>query len=192
MSNVDDSNAISLLERFREKIRDLTKEETQALLIALFVVAVGAGVISIAWKLVRNVELPSALSPDGEHWIVMRERPIASITHNFQVFVIDDTTREERRVFHSLDQKGCIHFEHFIWSADGRFAALIGDLYYVVPESILPNGLTLFLVYDLETDQIYCNTANEGRGYPPITAEEAIKIFGEDRLNSISPIRLRR
>lgn len=197
MSNVDDSNMTSPVARLLQKIRGLSVLEIAGTVVVTAFLIFVATVICLLFNYEDRVK---SFSPDGSHQIVVKQQPIQSMMRNFRIIVIDESTREEHQIFYSQDQPPGISLEYFVWSADGRFAALIGDQYhvvpgsthhYVVPRSILPNGLTLFLVYDLEKDRVYCNTMYEDRGFPQITAEEAIEIFGEERLNSIPPIRLR-
>lgn len=155
MSNVEDSNTTSLLARFRQRIRGLSALEVAGIIVVIAFLIFVATVISL---LLNYMDLVTSVSPDGSHQIVVRQRPIQSMMRNFRIIVIDESTGEERQRFYPLDQPPMISLEYFVWSADGRFAALIGDQCNFVPRSTLPNGLTLFLVYDLEEDQVHCNT----------------------------------
>lgn len=188
MSNVDDSNAASRLDRFRQKIRGLYWDEIAGLIAAAVLVIFFAAVIFTAMDI---VDVSNTLSPDGTQRIVIRQRRPITLDRNFRIVLIDEATKDEREIFYSLDQLPTISQEHVVWSADGRYFALIGDGYYVLPGSQLPNGLTIFLVYDLETDQVYCNTHYVDRKLPRVTIEEAVGIFGKEALDVTPPARER-
>jgi hypothetical protein len=54
---------------------------------------------------------------------------------------------------------------------------LLGDDYFVVPNSALPSGEIVFLVYNLDTGKLWCNADNDTR-YSHIAAQAAAKMLG--------------
>ena len=111
----------------------------------------------LAWGSVV-LDVTTATSPDGRYTAVVRQRRMVHLDRNFHVVLIDNGTGAETVVFKSQDQSPGITSEALVWSADSRTFALVGDDYYVVPGSTLPDGRILFLTYDLPTGVLACNT----------------------------------
>ena len=138
---------------------------------------VDAGGVAI-WVRVRPHDTLVATSPDGAHRVIVRE-PMRTLDRNFSVFLVDPSTGIEREIFDSYDQDPSIKREWIVWSDDSSKFALIGHRYFVVPGAGLPGGETVFLVYDLDADRLWCNTDHVGRGLTPITATQAEAVIGK-------------
>ena len=117
-------------------------------------------------------------SPDSSHRIIVREGPPGLVDRNFNVYLVDQQTGKERRIFSSDDQDPRISREQFVWSEDSLKVALVGDMYDVTPGATLPGGDIVFLMYDLENHKLWCNTVNDPK-YPRISAQEAIDAIGQ-------------
>lgn len=124
-------------------------------------------------------------SPDGAHRMIVRERA-RHIDRNFHVVLVDLVTGNERVIFTSEDQSPTNSHERFVWSGNSSKVALVGDRYYVIPEATLENGEIVFLMYDLESETLKCNSEYE-RGYQRIPAQLAIEVFGRDSLLKGNP-----
>ncbi len=142
-------------------------------LVGLSVVLLVLGVLFIA---VPRDTLVSD-SPDGSHRIIVREG-MRFIDRNFRVILVDRRTGTERVVFTSDDQSPTITQERFVWSEDSSKAALVGDRYFVVPEAKLENGEIVFLMYDVESNTLWCNTDHD-RGFQRVSAERVVDALGE-------------
>ena len=116
-------------------------------------------------------------SPDGLHHIIVRQPRFVFIDRNFRVVLIDTKSNSEREIFRSFDQSPTIKKERFVWSADSKVVGLLGDDYFVVLNSKLPNGEIVFLVYSLDTSDLWCNAPDDNR-YSRITAQAAAKMLG--------------
>ena len=135
---------------------------------------------------IREVVTEST-SPDGRYRIVVIQPKLVLLDRNFRVELIDKISESTQVIFKSFDQSPSIREEYFVWTNDSRWVALIGDEYYVASGSGLPNGLTLFLAYDIENDRVYCNTDYLERGFPQMTVGEAVRRFGENGLEAPTP-----
>jgi len=133
------------------------------------------------WPLLGVLRVQDSLvsaSPNGAHQIIVRERRY--IDRNFRILLVDSQTGAEREVFKSFDQSVSIKRERLVWSDDSSKLALVGDSYFTMPTvaAVLPKGETVFLVYDLDADQLWCNT-EYNRGYATITAAQAAAVIGK-------------
>jgi hypothetical protein len=137
----------------------------------------GAVMFGLTLIAVRPHDVLVAESPDGAHCVVVRER-VRHIDRNFYLVLVDQAAGKERVLYRSQDQKPTIKQERFVWSDDSSKVVLLGDKYFVHPESMLPSGEIVFLLYDLETDQVWCNEDHD-QGYPRIAPREVLEIFGE-------------
>jgi len=116
-------------------------------------------------------------SPDGVCQLIVRERA-RHIDRNFKIFLVDRKTGAERLIFTSNDQSPTITRERFVWDEGSSKVGLTGDRYYATPESKLGNGEIIFLVYDVASGRLWCNSDETDRGYERISAKEATDIFG--------------
>lgn len=138
----------------------------------------GGGFILIIFLANRTPQdVTVSQSPDGLHRIVVRQPRFVFMDRNFRVVLIETSTKTEREIFRSLDQSPTIESERLVWSADSKAVGLFGDKYYVVPNSQLPTGEIVFLVYNLDTGKLWCNADDDTR-YGHITAQAAAKMLG--------------
>lgn len=119
-----------------------------------------------------------SVSPDNSWQVVIRENRFRFIDRNFRVVLINTANGIETELFSSWDQFPLIESEQFVWSKDSRKFALIGDRYYVVDNSELPSGKTVFLVYDMDSRELFCNT-DHTRDYESISGDDTIKVIGK-------------
>ncbi|MDB5340315.1 MAG: hypothetical protein JWN70_5934 [Planctomycetaceae bacterium] len=117
-------------------------------------------------------------SPDRSHRIIVREG-IRLIDRNFRVLLVDRPTGTERVVYTSEDQSPTNTHERFVWSKDSSKVVLVGDRYFVVPGSKLESGEIVFLMYDVNTDKLWCNEDHD-RGFQRVSSQQVVDAFGED------------
>lgn len=171
--------------------KDLSLPRSRAKLVRKIVLVVSVGVLAVGavaglWYMYSPHDVLVSDSPDGAYRIVIRQPRFRFLDRNFRVVLIDQRTNVEQKIFDSWDQSPTIKKERFVWSSDSRKLALVGDRYYVVPDSELPNGQLVFLVYDFDGKKLYCNSEYD-RGIPHISAQHAIEIFGDGILTENKP-----
>lgn len=151
--------------------------EKKALLATLCVVALMA--VGAYLTAGGRGKMTSAASPDGRYEAVLDERA-CYIDRNFHILLTDNQSGATRKIGWrlSVDQSPSITREHFVWSPDSRYVALVGDRYYVTDEAELPSGDLIALVYDTVDDAFYSNYDFE-ETYPPFPADRAVQVFGK-------------
>lgn len=120
-----------------------------------------------------------AESPNGAHRVSLDERA-CGIDRNFRLWIWDRDSQSERQLGWplSVDQSPLIEHEHFVWSPDSRYVALVGDRYFVTDDAVLPSGDQLLLVYDTEEDVFYSNYDRDDP-FDPFPADRSVEVFGE-------------
>jgi hypothetical protein len=83
---------------------------------------------------------------------------------NFFLRLSDLGSGNATNIFYSPDE-GCPIDERIIWSRDGSRVLLVGREFCVDVNSILPDGQMLYLLYDLKSGNLKCNS-NQQEKYP--------------------------
>jgi hypothetical protein len=122
-------------------------------------------------------EVTVSNSPNGKYQIAVYQTA-RFIDRNFDITLLDQHTGRKETIYRSNDQSPTIKSERFLWSADSSKVVLLGDSYYVDPGSELPNGETVFLMYDLVLKHLFCN-ADYANDYERIPADKVTQIFGD-------------
>jgi hypothetical protein len=129
------------------------------LLLALAVVGllIATGIATRSLTHERRVTARS-LSPDDRLLVELHERP-AYIDRNFFITLRDRYAKTDAStvIFESPDEGRPICTEYFLWSADGRSVLLVGRHFYTKPELRLANGEIVYLLYDTQSGQLWCN-----------------------------------
>jgi hypothetical protein len=123
-------------------------------------------------------EMTVSDSPNGRYRIAVYEMH-AGIDRNFDVTLLNRQNGEKQTIYVSNDQPPSIQRERLVWSRDSTKVVLLGDRYWVDSGSELPSGEIVFLMYDLPTQQLYCNADYEN-DRERIPAAKVIEIFGEE------------
>lgn len=120
-----------------------------------------------------------AESPNGAYRASLDERA-CGIDRNFRLWIWDRESQAEHQIGWpiSVDQSPLIEHEHFVWSPDSRYVALVGDRYFVTDEAKLPSGDQILLVYDTEEAVLYSNYDRDDP-FAPFPAGRAVEVFGE-------------
>lgn len=151
-------------------------KNTRRVLLVLFL-AVVATVLGMIF-FIRPRDIVVSDSPDGSQRIIVRER-LRFVDRNFRVVLVNRATGTERVVYTSDDQSPTNSHERFVWSRDSSKVVLVGDRYFVVPESTLENGDVVFLLYDVTSDKLWCNEVHK-RGFQRVSSQQLVDDFGED------------
>ena len=109
-----------------------------------------------------------SLSPDKSLRVQLVPRP-QFIDINFRIRVqrIDQfLVTSSEVIFDSPDEGGLQG--RFIWAKDGSRFVLVGSKFYVNEKAILPNGEKLYLMYDVQSGQVWCNAAWQKK-FPPFS-----------------------
>ena len=126
----------------------------------------------------RQEETTSLLSPDNRRRAVLHDRPHSpSIDRNFEVRV-EEVGEASYKVFSSPDESPLgIGSERFLWSKDSKTLLLVGRRFWGREGVQLETGEFLYLLYDVSTRKVWCNSDVQG---PPFGANElAERDFGE-------------
>lgn len=136
-------------------------------------------VVCLVYDLFSHPSLDSQVprtSPNGRHRVVVEEPSFRFLDRNFRLVLTTGPTGAPTPICQSSDQSPLIRKERFVWSPDSRYLALVGDRYFVVDGSAFNNCESLFLVYDLDSNTVYCNADNDGR-FPRMSAASAAEKF---------------
>jgi len=85
-------------------------------------------------------------------------------------------------IFYSPDE-GRSDGERIIWSRDGSRVLLVGRYFGVGTNALLPDGQILYLVYDLKSGELKCNSSQQDK-YRGFTTED---LKGIDWVENIEP-----
>jgi hypothetical protein len=126
--------------------------------LAIAVVAVIAiGIFAMVWLLTLSYVSASAVSPDGTLRAEIVDRSFQFIDRNFRVRIVDGKGIA-RTVFRSPDESPSgVGQEQLLWSADGNRLLLVGK-FWVREGAELANGKCLYLLYDIPSGQVWCNS----------------------------------
>jgi hypothetical protein len=139
------------------------------LLIAFFAVMVA--VLSL------SAVTTAATSPDGTLRAEIVDRRLHFIDRNFRLRIVD-AAGKATVVFTSCDESpNGIGQERLLWSSDGRRLLLVGRRFWVRGDAKLKSGESLYLLYDVPSGRVWCNSDQEG---PPFGEKELADYdFGE-------------
>lgn len=98
-------------------------------------------------------------SPDNAIVAVLEERSGQQLDRNFRVGIRRRDEKDYRWLLNSPDEGRPPGSERFLWSADGRYVALIGEHFYVMEGSATASGVQLYLVYDCQNNRLWCNAS---------------------------------
>ncbi len=127
----------------------------------------------------RSEETISLVSPDQQLRAVLLDRPhFPSIDRNFTVR-IEDAKGASRKIFVSPDESPLgVGSERFLWSTDSRRLLLVGKRFWVRAGVQLKGGECLYLLYDISSGRVWCNSDQRG---PPFGPDELAGYdFGEN------------
>ena len=116
-----------------------------------------------------------SLSPDDSLLVTIVELLPGWIDRNFEVRLASQHGESTTRIYRSPDEGTPVGSERVIWSKDGAKFLLVGRHVLVQEHAVLPNGEMLYLRYDVESDNIWCN-ATQQRRYPTFALEDLEKI----------------
>lgn len=119
----------------------------------------------------------AATSPDGTLRAEIVDRRLHFIDRNFRLRIVD-AKGKATVVFTSPDEspRGIGH-DRLLWSSDSRRLLLIGRNFWIRGEAELKSGESLYLLYDVPSGRVWCNSDQEG---PPFGKQELAGYdFGE-------------
>ena len=126
----------------------------------------------------ENVTLVS-LSPDDRMRVRIVERN-DWLDRIFEVRLEDLSEGSSSTLFQSPDEGRPVGSERIVWSPDSRRFALLGRHFYHLGEGAAqPDGESLYLVYDLDSGKLRCNSRQQAT-YPPVDEAE-VKWIRPDR-----------
>lgn len=138
--------------------------------IALVVLGMASGFLLRGCLAPYGAVTLTSLSPDDTLRIRLIERGVF-IDRNIQVRLEDIDSGRERVAFRSPDEGRPAGSERIIWSADGRRFLLLGRHFIVPDRSKLPGGEQAYLMMDVRSGQVWCNSQQQSR-YPGFGLEE--------------------
>jgi hypothetical protein len=140
-----------------------------AIVLAITGAVLVSGFCMLVWAMGTSTVTTSAVSPDGQYRAELLDRKAHMIDRNFRVRVVDADGRP-RIVFDSPDESpNGIGQERFLWSQDGQRLLLVGHRFWVRDGAELTNGELLYLLYDVESGAVWCNSDQQG---PPFDLAE--------------------
>lgn len=157
---------------------------TITLITGVLIVAVLA---ALAVSRFRERVTVTSLSPDERTraWVVELPR---FIDRNFDVRVEDLATGKLHTVFTSPDEGRPVGSERIVWAADSSQFLLLGRHFYVLPKGRSTNGESLYLLYDLRTDELWSNAAQQTK-YPAFRKEDLADTWGAILPSDLLPAR---
>lgn len=98
------------------------------------------------------------LSPDEKQQVMLLERSVPHIDRNFQIRLNGDI------IFLSPDEGRPRGSERFLWSRDSSNLLLVGRHFFIAKDLDveLTTGESLYLLYNVPTQQIWCNASQVG------------------------------
>lgn len=158
-------------------------------LLVRFFVAVAASAILAGgyYSLFHERVTAEATSPDNRLTVQVIETG-RFIDRNFQVVLRNRRRGSDTILFRSWDQSPAIRYESILWSNDSASFAVVGDAYYANRAADLGNGLKLFLLIHLGTNQLWCNTEYTERDLESIDIADASEVIGFDLLEASSKL----
>jgi hypothetical protein len=148
--------------------------------------AVGILVASVARFLgpVERVTLTS-LSPDDRVRVSLVEKPKGLVDRNF-VLRLDGSGVPATTVFASPDEGAPPGSERIIWASDGSRFVLVGRHFFVKDAARLANGESIYLMYDIPTGRLWCNSSQQSR-FPTFGMEELAGVHWQQQFQPPLP-----
>lgn len=142
----------------------------------LLLLLIGVGIGFVAARMLPHEETTlSRLSPNDRYRVRLIEPPRLPfyIDRNFELRIEDLETGSIRTIFRSPDEGRPEGSEQVIWSLDSSRFILIGRHYSMVHEDQLPGGLQLYLLYDIESGRLWCNSRQQS-AHPPFSLDDLL------------------
>lgn len=99
----------------------------------------------------------TSLSPNDAHRVVLVERTVG-IDRQFVLWLDEIESGKRRIVFRSPDE-GRPGSERIVWSVDGSRFLLLGRHFAISDSGKLGNGEQAYLMFDVRSDQMWCNSS---------------------------------
>lgn len=110
------------------------------------------------------------ISPDQKYEAVLTSNKKIQDPHLI-LLLRNRSTGLVRKVFETPDEGAPVGTERLIWNRNGKWLLLVGREFYVNDEAVLPSGELLYLLYNVETRELLCNS-NQQNDYKPFGIEE--------------------
>jgi hypothetical protein len=125
--------------------------------------------LSLVWLMSISEVTASAMSPDGRMRAEVVDRSFPRIDRNLRIRIVDDKG-DAQVVFTSNDEpRSGIGQDRLLWSSDGQRLLLVGKKFWVREGVELTAGEFLYVLYDLPSGKVWCNSDHDG---PPFGLEE--------------------
>jgi hypothetical protein len=149
------------------RIRWVVSSKPKAILLAIACAAVGGLGLLLAFRFLTASQVTSsAASPNHRFRAEVVDRSFPSIDRNFQLRIVDGDGNW-RTVFRSPDEPPSgIGQERLLWSEDSQRLLLVGK-FWGRESAQLANGECLYLLYDLASGQVWCNSDQQGPSFDP-------------------------
>jgi len=128
-------------------------------------VGIGVGIVGAStvrfWGPIEQVTLTS-LSPVDRVRVSLVEKPRGPVDRNFELR-IDGSGVSPKTIFESPDEGAPAGSERIIWASDSSRFVLVGRHFFVKAAARLPEGETIYLMYDIPTGRLWCNSSQQSR-----------------------------
>ncbi len=115
----------------------------------------------------------TSVSPDGKYSISIVELDVF-LDRNFEIRITDIALGTTRTVFRSPDEGLPVGTERIVWSLDGERFLLVGRKFYVKEGTADINGEDLYLMFDINTNRLWCNARQQNK-YPAFAISDVLK-----------------
>jgi hypothetical protein len=155
------------LERYAEGHETMTRNMTPTAI--GFACMTAAGFMMLGIRYLQRPEITTSLrSPDQRLRAELVDRPhFPTIDRNFSLRIVGPDG-SSRRIFTSPDESPSgVGTDRFFWSTDSKGLLLIGKRFWVRDGAQLDNGEFLYLLYDVPSGKIWCNSDQRGPPFGP-------------------------
>jgi len=115
----------------------------------------------------------TSTSPDRKYSVSIVELDVF-IDRNFEIRITDTATGNTRTLFKSPDEGRPVGTERIVWSLDSTRFFLMGRQFFVKEGTADINGQDLYLMFDTETNRLWCNARQQTK-YPAFAISDILK-----------------